>query len=406
MRDIFKEISANGINVDVPGLMKRKSQLQAEELETLDKLDEVAEYSRLRKEYPAAFKKSKKTDPDRFNPRSRKHLTAWFQDRGEDIPHNFQESTLELRLPPDLFSLVMKGRRLRKYWGDLQTLRNHMGMDEKIHVEWTEAVTGRWYTGRPPIQTMAVVCREFLVPDEGNQFFVIDWMQQELRILAHLSNETRLLEIFEKGEDPHLASYMDATGQQISDDPEVRTRQRDLGKLLNYALIYGQDANGLGNTLKIANDVAAGLINRRFAALPNLSEWREEQFKIAAEKGYVETLDGRQIPVVEGTDWRKEALRNRQAVNYKVQGSGAGQLNACLRRVYEDGMINHVRATIHDALLVEAPAGNLEVPQYFKETMEVPFHEFATPVEIKGPADSWRKAMQFIEEPTEETVEG
>lgn len=407
--ELFAEISRNGINVDVEGLARQKSKLQNDELETLDALDEFVDFPALRRQYPDAFAFKKRETP-RFNPRSRKHLGAWFMSRGEDLPHAFSMEVLEPRLPPEMFDLVVKARRLRKNWGDLQTLRDHVQIDGKIHVEWSEAATGRWYTGSPAIQTMSKICRQFLVPDEGNGFWIIDWQQQELRILAHLSQEPVMLGWFEDDHDPHEGAFELVTGNDLSDgswSADQYKEARDLGKMLNYALIYGLDAQGLGNRLRIGNDKAQLLINAYFKRLPALASWRQYQKQIVREAGYVETMGGRKIPVELETDRRDAEERlARKAVNYKIQGSAAEQLINALRNVHSMGLLSHVRATIHDALLIETSPGSESVASSIAGAMRIPFMGVENPVDVKGPAATWMEGMDLVETLEPDTHEG
>jgi DNA polymerase-1 len=404
VRPIFETIAKNGINVDLAGLVKKSQELVAEESAALDELDDLAEYRGLRERQPKAFSKK----DTRFNPRSKKHINAWLVDRGEEETHSVAEDNIETRLPADMFELIMKARRLRKFHGDLQTLRKFMTADGKIHVQWTEAITGRWYTGKPPIQTMAKVCRNYLVPDEGNGFYVIDWSQQELRILAMVSQDPDLLRAFEEKKDPHVAAFERVTGNAyaIDTDPELAKTQREIGKMLNYALIYGLDAQGLGKRLRIDNTQAQSLINKYFQAFPRLAEWRQEQRQKVEETGYVETLGGRRIPV-ERNPKRRDADEEftRKAVNYFVQGSAADQLVALLillkQKIFSGTpLIDLIRATIHDALLLEIPLadeGKLIV-SWFREAMEQPLLNILNPVEVKGPSASWRECMDWVED--------
>jgi DNA polymerase-1 len=405
---LFKMVADAGIKVDVEGVARRISAIKAQELTALEHLDEVTDFRRLLKKKPEPFitKKTKKVTEfaPHFNPRSKKHLTVWFEDQGLDVPHSFALDVLEQRMPYEVFQAVESAKRYRKFWGDLQTLRNHVSMDGRMHVEWTVAKTGRYYTGAPSIQTMAKVCREYLVPEEGNCFYVLDWNQQELRFLAHISQEPRLLEVFEKGADPHIAAYMLVTGQEPSVDPEMYKQQRDLGKMLNYALIYGMDADGLGGRLRIPNDVAQTLINKYLAAYPKLAEWRSYMYEMAERTSFVETMDGHRIELeVDPTDRGAATKLRRMVVNYTVQGTAARQLQAALRRVHGTGnprIFASVRMLIHDAFLLEVPKGDVgaTLARIVQLQMQVPFCGVTIPTEMHGPAYSWAEAMSPIED--------
>jgi DNA polymerase-1 len=406
---IYARISSNGITADTPGIRRKISQLKTEEADALDALDRATDYHGLRKRQPSAFTKK----DTRFNPRSAKHINAILADRGEEPAHSVAESNLYLRLP-DLADQIMAARRYRKFWSDLDTLLKHVAPDDKIHVSWTKAITGRYYTGKPPLQTMSKVCREFLVPAEGNALWTIDWRQQELRILAHVSQEPFLLQGFEANEDLHVKAFEAVTGMPwegrnfaggaATDEFQERAKQqRDVGKMLNYALIYGLDAQGLGSRLRIPNDRAQRLMDKYFDAMPTLTKWREHQKQKVQQDGFVETLGGTVIPVELDKSRRDgQASLERKAVNYYIQGSAADQLVRTLQLIAVEGgpeWLDRIRATIHDALLIEATEGEQGKACIlaFDRWMNVPVLGFPTPTEIKGPSPTWRQAMDTVE---------
>lgn len=372
--------------MDVVGAARKAADLKKHETTIIEDLFDYTDFPDLKKQYPNHIKKD-----TTFNPRSRHHINAWLLRTGAQEMKSVAEAAVERTLPNELFQKIMAGRRCRKFWTDLENLRKYVGTDGKIHVQWTEAITGRWYTGKPPIQTMSKVCREFLVPDSENFFFVLDWAQQELRFLAHLSQEADLIKTFEEGNDPHALAFERVTGLECSGPQE-----RDIGKMLNYALIYGLEPQGLGARLKIPNDQAKFLIDQYFEAFPAIQHWREAQKEKVRSDGYVETFSGRRIGITWDGDEDRAA---RKAVNYLVQGSAADQLVDLLQRLALENLLGPVRATIHDALLLE-PTSQAQVEQtrYF---MEKPFCGVQIPVESKGPAHNWLEAMAEVEKEAE-----
>lgn len=400
---ILERISANGIRVDRQGAMEHGIVLETEEQQLFRKLDVATNYHELRSRRPGAFSK---TDVH-FNPRSKKHINALLVDRGEEETHSVAEQNLEIRLP-DLASLIMETRRVRIYMGALSNLLK-WSRDGYVHVSWSEAATGRWYTGEPPIQTMAKIARGYMVPERGKAFYILDWRQQELRILAHLSQEPAFLEVFDTHGDPHKMAYERVTGKQVSSDPDVLAKQRDIGKMLNYALIYGLDAQGLGGRLKIPNERAQKLIDAYFGRLPTLVDWRAKQAARVRSTGYAETIIGRRIPVRLDMNRRDaEARFERAAVNYCTQGSAADQMRETLKRIWEHGnrnngsnMVDMIRCQIHDAFLIECEPGSGYI-NWFQKAMEIPVGGISSPVDIKGPAPSWKECMDWIDsaEPT------
>lgn len=398
--DIFDKIAYNGILVDLPGAEQRIQELIALEQQQYKALDEAVDFMGLRERFPSHFDLKKQVH---FNPRSKKHINALLKDRGQEEATSVREEQL-YTLVPEEAAQIMELRRTRNFIGALDNIVKwaHDSADGRIHVTWSEAKTGRYYTGEPPVQTMAKIAREYLIPSPGNVFYILDWRQQELRILAHLSGEKHFLDVFESNGDPHVMAYKLVTGLDMSEDPDVRAQQRDLGKMLNYALIYGLDAEGLGGRLKIPNAKAQQLMDLFFERLPALAVWVEGQKVRVAHTGVVETVLGDKIWVTD-EDSRRTNKLDRIAVNYKIQGSAAGQLKKALIRLDHFGasknVIDRVRMTIHDALLVEVPEDPAKAApwiQFFKKVMEMPFAGFPTPVDVKGPARTWREGMDLV----------
>jgi DNA polymerase I-like protein with 3'-5' exonuclease and polymerase domains len=401
-KQLLEEISRVGIRVDVEAAARRANEFLEDEGQALEALDRLVDFPALKRSRPTLIGKH-----THFNPRSPNHINAYVLDNElADAPlKSVRKDVIDQLLPGEVGAQIMRSRQSHKAAQDLGTLRNYTSMDERIHVQWTQAATGRWYTGKPPIQTMSRECRRYLIPDEGNAFYVLDWSQQELRILAHVSQDPVLLDAFERNLDPHIITFERVSGVPVSEDPADRKSQRDIGKLLNYALIYGQDANGLSANLRISPEQAGQLIDAHFKAFPRLSAWRDEQKQQVRERGWVLTLDGHRIDI-DLEEGRGKA--DRKAVNYAIQGTAARQLEQTLGRIATlspagHPMISMVRATIHDALLIEAPEGEVgqDIAKWFKLVMEQPFESIITPVDIKGPSPSWLAAMQEVEDAEE-----
>ena len=185
-----------------------------------------------------------------------------------------------------------------------------------------------------------------------------DYSQVELRVLAHMSQDTALLEAFRNGEDIHAR-----TAALVYDLPssEVSPDQRRNAKTINFGLIYGMGAQKLAQELKITTNEAKEFIARYFERLTGLKQFYEEVEAVAKRQGYVTTLGGRRrlLPDIHSANGQNYALARRQAINTVIQGSAADIIKLAMLAVAHDAELKRLDARlllqVHDELLLEVP---------------------------------------------------
>lgn len=230
-------------------------------------------------------------------------------------------------------------------------------------LEHTATGTGRLSSRDPNLQnlpaygTWAGRLREALIPhEEGRVFVAGDYSQIELRVLAHMSGEEKLLEAFADDRDIHSETarwIMGGSGGEVDAD------RRRVAKMVNFGLLYGMGQYGLSQRLGISRQDAAELIDRYFAAFPRVREFLEGSAEEARSKGYTETLFGRRRPLEEVTtvEGRGNNALKRVAINTPLQGSSADIARIAMIRL-DDALVEgrglpKLVLQVHDSLVCE-----------------------------------------------------
>ncbi|GHS85907.1 DNA polymerase [Synergistales bacterium] len=283
------------------------------------------------------------------------------------------ESLAESGLPhSDVPRLMLEHRELTKMLGGFvvplqKAARSGGGV---IHTTFEAAATG---TGRlssrdPNLQNLpsygnwAHRLKEGIVPvREGNVFVAADYSQIELRVLACLSGEQRLIEAFATGRDIHreTASWVFGAAPE-SVTPELRR----VAKMINFGLLYGMGAFGLAERLGVPRGEALGIVERYFKALPGIKEYLDKSAEAAGARGYTKTLFGRIRPISEAA----EGLRDRNgmkriAVNTPIQGTAADIARRAMLNFagyFERDAEVRLFLQIHDSLVCECPLSRAE----------------------------------------------
>jgi DNA polymerase-1 len=185
----------------------------------------------------------------------------------------------------------------------------------------------------------------------------------ELRVLAHISGEQVLKDIFARGEDVHAATAGEMFGVAPADiDPGLRSK----AKMINFGIVYGLSAYGLADRLDIPQEEAAEFIERYQGRFPKVKEFIERTIAEATESGYVTTLLGRKrrIPELRSRKWPTRSLGERLAVNTPIQGTSADIIKIAMVRarqaLLDAGLSTRLVLQIHDELLYEAPDSEVE----------------------------------------------
>ena len=241
----------------------------------------------------------------------------------------------------------------------------------RIHTTFqqTTGATGRLITTDPDLQRTPISTpegrriRQAFIPAEDHRLISADWSQIELRILAHVCKDPALVEAFTNGWDIHAR-----TAAGLFDVPreEVTREQRNVGKTVNFATIYGQGATALGQILGVARKQASAWIAAYFVTYAGVREWLDSTMATALETGYVETILGRRryIPELSSNNVMDRETGKRMAANTPIQGSAADLCKEVMleipRRLQAAGLRTRMLLMIHDELVFEAPEDEVE----------------------------------------------
>ncbi len=236
-----------------------------------------------------------------------------------------------------------------------------------IHTSFNQTITatGRLSSSDPNLQNIPVktplgkaIRRAFRVRDEKNIFISADYSQIELRILAHFSQDPKLLEAFERNLDIHSKTASELFGVR---EEEVTEEQRRMAKVINFGVIYGMSPHGLAQELGISQREAEEYIKRYFSKYPKVKEFIEKLLDEARENGFVKTILGRKRKI-EGINSRYKKLREqaeRCAINTPMQGSAADIIKLAMIELHRRLNAFKILLQIHDELLFEGPEEKL-----------------------------------------------
>lgn len=277
----------------------------------------------------------------------------------EDV---LQELAIEHALP----RLILEHRSLTKlkstYTDRLpEKIRADTG---RVHTHYHQAVTatGRLSSVDPNLQNIPIrteqgrrIRKAFVAP-EGWCLLAADYSQVELRIMAHLSGDERLLQAFEQGEDIHRATAAEVFGKALD---EVSTEQRRSAKAINFGLMYGMSAWGLARQLETDRSTAAEYIELYFKRYPGVRNYMDETRARARRQGYVETLAGRRLwlPEIRSRNRQRQQAAERAAINAPLQGTAADIIKRAMIDVdawiRDESVPARLVMQVHDELVLE-----------------------------------------------------
>ncbi|MDQ3987146.1 MAG: DNA polymerase I [Actinomycetota bacterium] len=238
--------------------------------------------------------------------------------------------------------------------------------DGRVHTTYdqTAAATGRLSSTNPNLQNIPVrtdlgkKIRRAFIAQEDNLLLSADYSQIELRVMAHLSEDPILLEVFATGEDIHTE-----TAARIFDlEPrQLQTKHRSTAKMVNYGLSYGMGASGLAERLNVPVSEAEVVMDAYFEQFSGVKEFLDEIVTQAHADGFTTTMFGRRryLPELGSGNPRVRAIGERQALNAPIQGSAADIMKLAMINVdaalQESGLESKMILTVHDELVFEVP---------------------------------------------------
>ncbi len=353
--EVLSRVERNGVAIDV-AMLQRQSQELAKSILEIEQ---------------EAFIES----GDEFNLSSPKQIQAiLYEKQGLPILKKtpkgqpstaeavLQELAQDYRLP----QLILQHRSMSKlkstYTDKLpQQINSRTG---RVHTSYHQAVavTGRLSSSDPNLQNIPIRTKEgrrirqAFVAGEGYVLVAADYSQIELRIMAHLSGDTGLLEAFREGKDIHQAT---ASEVFAVDPQQVTADQRRSAKAINFGLIYGMSAFGLARQLGISRGAAQSYIDLYFDRYPGVRQYMDETQEKARDQGYVETLFGRRLylPDITSKNGQRRQYAERTAINAPMQGTAADIIKRAMIAVdgalLEDNPTAQMIMQVHDELVFE-----------------------------------------------------
>ena len=253
----------------------------------------------------------------------------------------------------------------------------------RIHTSFNQAVTatGRLSSTNPNLQNIPVrddmgrrIRRAFVPSDEEHILLAADYSQVELRLMAHLSGDSSLIEAFLQGEDIHTATAAKLFHKSLE---EVTSDERRKAKTANFGIIYGISAFGLAQRLDIPRTEAKSLIDGYFATYPQVKEYMERAVADARERGYVETAFGRRRTLrdIDSRNAVARGVAERNAINAPIQGSAADIMKLAMieshRRFRAEGIRSQMILQVHDEVIIDMLRSEQErVIAIVREAME------------------------------------
>ena len=322
-------------------------------------------------------------------------------------PSTSEEVLAELALDHPLPKIILEHRGLSKlkstYTDKLPQMINPRS--GRVHTSYHQTVTatGRLSSSDPNLQNIPVrndegrrIRQAFIAP-EGYVILAADYSQIELRIMAHLSQDKGLLKAFADEKDIHRATAAEVFGVALD---QVSSEQRRSAKAINFGLIYGMSAFGLSRQLNIGAGEAKKYMDLYFERYPGVLQYMESTREHAAEKGYVETLDGRRLylPDIKASNAIRRKAAERAAINAPMQGTAADIIKRAMIAVDEwlgqqDEPAVSMIMQVHDELVFEVRADKVdETSEKIRQLMEGSM-QLDVPLRVEiGVGDNWDQA--------------
>lgn len=276
--------------------------------------------------------------------------------------------------------------------------------DGRIHGEFNQTVTatGRISSSQPNLQNIPIrmeigrQIRKVFVPKDGCVFLDADYSQIELRVLAHMSGDEKLIDAYRSAEDIHTM-----TASQVFHVPVdmVTPEMRRNAKAVNFGIIYGISSFGLSNDLSISVSEAKQYIDSYFHTYPKIKTFLDNLVQSAKDKGYSETILGRKrpIPDLSSKNFRLRSFGERVAMNAPIQGTAADIMKIAMIRVFNELYSRNLKSRlilqVHDELLIETYKDEVDEVKSILEEAMTKAVKLKVPLMIEtGEGDNWLNA--------------
>lgn len=371
---VLTEMEVEGIRVDAE-VLKEQSEKISKEIQSIEK--KIYEYSG--EEFNLNSPKQLGEilfDKLKLDPKAKKTKTGQYK-TGEEI-------LVKLKDRHEIIEKILDYRQLQKLSSTyVDALPKEINPETgRIHTTFvqTTAATGRLASTNPNLQNIPIrseqgrqIRKAFVPRDQNHVLMSADYSQIELRVIAELSQDPKMLESFKKGEDIHRATA--ARVFNVTQE-EVTREQRDQAKTVNFGIIYGVSAFGLAEQTGLSRSEARQLIDTYYETYPVLKNYIENQIHLAREQGFVETILGRRryLKDINSRNAIVKGHAERNAINAPIQGSAADIIKIAMINLHEKlqkDFKTKMLLQVHDELIFDVPKTELEpVQKLIKETME------------------------------------
>jgi DNA polymerase I len=265
--------------------------------------------------------------------------------------------------------------------------------DERVHTTYDQTVasTGRLSSTNPNLMNIPVrtelgrQIRRAFIAEPGTLLLSVDYSQIELRVMAHLSEDPILLEVFRNKEDVHAATAARIFGVSTK---ELKVQHRSVAKMVNYGLAYGMGAPGLAERLNVPITEAREIMDSYFEQFGGVSDFLDEVVTKAHADGFTTTMFGRRryLPELGSGNPRVRAIGERQALNAPIQGSAADIMKLAMievdRALDASGLKSRMILTVHDELVFEVPEDERSEATDLVTTAMTEVCEMKVPLEV------------------------
>ncbi|MBA2736570.1 MAG: DNA polymerase I, partial [Pyrinomonadaceae bacterium] len=273
--------------------------------------------------------------------------------------------------------------------------------DGRIHgnLNQTVAVTGRLSSTDPNLQNIPIrselgqQIRRAFIPEKGFKLISADYSQLELRLLAHITRDERMLDAFQKGEDIHAQTAVLVFGAK--DEKDLKEKRR-LAKIVNFAIAYAVEAYGLSQRVGISRSEAKKVIEDYYETYKGVRKFMDETPEVARKQGFVTSIYGRRryFPSINDRNFNLRSRAEREAINLPIQGTASDIVKIAMLKVDEairrENLQTRMIMQVHDELLFESPAAEVEKAMaIIKQAMETAV-ELDVPLTVEiGAGENW-----------------
>ncbi|ATZ17061.1 DNA polymerase I [Williamsoniiplasma luminosum] len=351
---VLKDMEQTGVKIDL-------KELETQTKETLIKLQEIEK---------TVFAMLNQEPDDQINLASPKQLKKMlFEDLklpDFDKGSTGKETLEKLKHLHPIIDLILEHRKYSKLYSTyLKGFEKYIFDDQKVHTIFNQTLTntGRLSSIEPNLQNISIrdddqkQVRKIFITDETKTFYSFDYSQIELRVLAQIAPENKMLEIFRNKGDIHAEAAKDIF--KLSSTDEITPDMRRVAKVFNFGILYGLSDYGLANDLGISIPQAKEYIKAYYESYPDLENWKNKIVEFAKTNNFVLTDSNRKryISELKSNNYQVREFGKRIAVNMPIQGTAADILKVAMINIYKDFVDQNIQskmiAQIHDEIIFE-----------------------------------------------------